>query len=83
MHADPQLSAEDRERITGRIAELYVEIRNQKSSESGDKRRVQRRSVNSEAVNELEIVSQFNCTSNLNFMRADMINFIYCIIKGL
>ena len=79
MHADPQLSAEDRERITGRIAELYVEI---KSSESGDKRRVQRRSVNSEAVNELEIVSQFNCTSNL-IMHADLINFIYCIIKGL
>lgn len=82
MHADPQLNAEDRERITGRIAELYVEIRNQKSSESGDKRCVQRHSVNSEVVNELEIVSQFNCTSNL-IIHADLINFIYCIIKGL
>ena len=82
MHADPQLSAEDRERITGRIAELYVEIQNQKSSEFGDRQHVQRRSVNSEAVNELEIVSQFNCISNL-IMHADLINFIYCIIKGL
>ena len=60
--ADPKLSAEDKERIAARIANMYVDIRNMYQSEYQAK--WQRRGVNSETAKELENVSQLPYIAN-------------------
>lgn len=50
-HADPKLSAENKEKIVARIAELYADIRNMYQSEAQAKRQ-RRGSVNSKTAKE-------------------------------